>query len=73
MQDQKIIGSITFTSGLRAGKTVTGMWGDMSEANRKAMAERAKPSYRAIVEKWHDPESVAEIRNSYDKVFLKIP
>ena len=41
MQDQKIIGAITFTSGLRAGKTVPRMWGDMSEADRKAMAERA--------------------------------
>ncbi|MBW9333806.1 hypothetical protein FEE59_09835 [Herbaspirillum sp. RU 5E] len=41
MQDQKIIGSITFTSGLRAGKTVPGVWSDMGEANRKAMAERA--------------------------------
>ena len=41
MQDQKIFGAITFTSGLRPGKTVPGMWGDLSEADRKALAERA--------------------------------
>ena len=43
------------------------------DSNKVLLAERAKPSYRAIVEKWHDPESVAEIRKIYDKVFLKIP
>ncbi|QBP74232.1 TIGR02285 family protein [Herbaspirillum huttiense] len=50
-------------------------WGRqvVEQVNKVLLAERAKPSYRAIVEKWHDPESVAEIRKIYDKVFLKIP
>jgi len=36
-------------------------------------ANRDKPYYRSIVEKWHDPASVAEIRKIYDSVFLKTP
>lgn len=50
-------------------------WGRqvVEQVNKVLLAQRAKPSYRAIVEKWHDPESVAEIRKIYDKVFLKIP
>ncbi|QJP99378.1 TIGR02285 family protein [Herbaspirillum rubrisubalbicans] len=50
-------------------------WGRqvVEQVNKVLLEERAKPFYRAIVEKWHDPESVAQIRNIYDKVFLKIP
>ncbi|RAM65452.1 TIGR02285 family protein [Herbaspirillum rubrisubalbicans] len=50
-------------------------WGRqvVEQVNKVLLEERAKPFYRAIVEKWHDPESVAQIRNIYDKVFLNIP
>lgn len=50
-------------------------WGRkvVAEVNKVLIANRGKPYYRAIVEKWHDPESVAEIRKIYDTVFLKIP
>jgi len=50
-------------------------WGRkvVEQVNRVLLANRGKPSYRSIVEKWHDPESVAEIRKIYDSVFLKTP
>jgi len=50
-------------------------WGRqvVEQVNKVLIANRAKPYYRAIVEKWHDPESVAEIRKIYDSVFLKTP
>lgn len=50
-------------------------WGRqvVEAVNKVLLANRAKPFYRRIVEKWHDPESVAEIRGIYDKVFLKMP
>lgn len=50
-------------------------WGRqvVEQVNKVLLAKRAQPAYRAIVEKWHDPESVAEIDRIYDKVFLKIP
>lgn len=50
-------------------------WGRqvVEQVNKVLLEERAKPFYRTIVEKWHDPESVAQIRNIYNKVFLKIP
>jgi uncharacterized protein (TIGR02285 family) len=50
-------------------------WGRqvVEQVNRVLLANRESPSYRRIVEKWHDPESVAEIRRIYDKVFLKTP
>lgn len=50
-------------------------WGRklIEQVNRVLIANRGKPYYRSIVEKWHDPESVAEIRKIYDSVFLKTP
>lgn len=50
-------------------------WGRqvVEAVDKVLLANRAKPFYRRIVEKWHDPESVAEIRGIYDKVFLKMP
>ncbi|MCA1325080.1 TIGR02285 family protein [Herbaspirillum seropedicae] len=50
-------------------------WGRrvIEQVNKVLIANRSKPYYRAIVEKWHDPESVAEIRRIYDGVFLKTP
>jgi len=50
-------------------------WGRqvVEAVNKVLLANRAKPFYRRIVEKWHDPESVTEIRGIYDKVFLKLP
>lgn len=50
-------------------------WGRqvVEAVNKVLLANRAKPFYRRIVEKWHDPESVNEIRGIYDKVFLKLP
>ncbi|EJM99704.1 hypothetical protein [Herbaspirillum sp. YR522] len=50
-------------------------WGRklIEQVNRVLLANRGKAYYRSIVEKWHDPESVAEIRRIYDSVFLKTP
>jgi len=50
-------------------------WGRnvIEQVNKVLRANRSKPSYRHIVEKWHDPESVAEIRKIYDDLFLKTP
>jgi uncharacterized protein (TIGR02285 family) len=50
-------------------------WGRkvIERVNKVLIANRGKPYYRAIVEKWHDPDSVAEIRKIYDSVFLKTP
>lgn len=50
-------------------------WGRqvVEAVNRVLLEQRSKPAYRRLVEKWHDPQSVAEIRAVYDKVFLKIP
>lgn len=50
-------------------------WGRrvVEQVNKVLIANRSKPYYRAIVERWHDPESVAEIRRIYDGVFLKTP
>lgn len=50
-------------------------WGRkvVEQVNKVLIAHRGKPYYRHIVEKWHDPESVAEIRKIYDGVFLKTP
>lgn len=48
-------------------------WGRLviEQVNKVLIANRSKPYYRSIVEKWHDPESVNEIRKIYDNVFLK--
>lgn len=50
-------------------------WGRnvIEQINKVLIANRSKPYYRSIVEKWHDPESVAEIRRIYDTVFLRTP
>lgn len=50
-------------------------WGRkvIEQINKVLITNRSKPYYRSIVEKWHDPESVAEIRRIYDTVFLKTP
>ncbi|MFJ9452820.1 MULTISPECIES: TIGR02285 family protein [unclassified Herbaspirillum] len=50
-------------------------WGRqvVEQVNKVLIANRGKAYYRSIVEKWHDPESVAEIRKIYDSVFLKTP
>ncbi|HEY4319274.1 MAG TPA: TIGR02285 family protein [Herbaspirillum sp.] len=50
-------------------------WGRqvVEQVNKVLVANRGKPYYRRIVEKWHDAESVAEIRKIYDTVFLKTP
>lgn len=50
-------------------------WGRkvVEQVNQVLIASRGASSYRDIVEKWHDPESTAEIRKIYDKVFLKTP
>ncbi|MBP0600018.1 TIGR02285 family protein [Herbaspirillum sp. LeCh32-8] len=50
-------------------------WGRkvVEQVNKVLIANRSQPYYRRIVEKWHDPESVAEIRKIYDSVFLKTP
>ncbi|EJN07858.1 transporter substrate-binding domain-containing protein [Herbaspirillum sp. YR522] len=50
-------------------------WGKkvIEQVNTVLDANRDKPYYRSIVEKWHDPASVAEIRKIYDSVFLKTP
>jgi len=50
-------------------------WGRqvVEAVNKVLLANRAKSFYRRIVEKWHDPESITEIRGIYDKVFLKLP
>ncbi|QDD63355.1 TIGR02285 family protein [Herbaspirillum seropedicae] len=50
-------------------------WGRqvIDQVNQVLLAERPTPAYRAMVERWHDPESTAEIRRLYDKVFLKTP
>ncbi|MBP0599810.1 TIGR02285 family protein [Herbaspirillum sp. LeCh32-8] len=49
-------------------------WGRkvIEQIDKVLAANRDKPYYRSIVEKWHDPESVAEIRKIYDSVFLRI-
>jgi len=50
-------------------------WGRqvVEQVNKVLIANRGQPYYRRIVERWHDPESVAEIRKIYDSVFLKTP
>lgn len=50
-------------------------WGRqvVEQVNQVLLAERSKPYYRKIVEKWHDPASAAQIRQIYDTVFLKRP
>ncbi|MCA1325391.1 transporter substrate-binding domain-containing protein [Herbaspirillum sp. alder98] len=50
-------------------------WGRkvIAQVNIVLNENRDKPYYRSIVEKWHDPASVAEIRKIYDTVFLKTP
>ncbi|MFL9880678.1 TIGR02285 family protein [Herbaspirillum rhizosphaerae] len=50
-------------------------WGRkvVEQVNKVLIANRGQAYYRRIVERWHDPESVAEIRKIYDTVFLKTP
>lgn len=50
-------------------------WGRkvVEQVNKVLIANRGTAYYRGIVEKWHDPDSVAEIRKLYDDVFLKTP
>ncbi|ASU39216.1 ABC transporter substrate-binding protein [Herbaspirillum sp. meg3] len=50
-------------------------WGRqvVEQVNKVLIVNRGQPYYRRIVERWHDPESVAEIRKIYDSVFLKTP
>lgn len=50
-------------------------WGRhvVEQVNKVLIANRGKAYYRRIVEKWHNPESVTEIRRIYDGVFLKTP
>lgn len=50
-------------------------WGKkvIEQIDKVLVANRGKPYYRSIVQRWHDPDSAAEIRRIYDSVFLKIP
>jgi len=50
-------------------------WGRnvIAQINDVLSRERTKPYYRAIVEKWHDPASVDQIRMIYASSFLKTP
>lgn len=50
-------------------------WGRqvVQQVNKVLIANRGQAYYRRIIERWHDPESVAEIRRIYDSVFLKTP
>lgn len=50
-------------------------WGRkvVAQTNAVLRSERTKPYYRKMVEKWHDPDSAADIRKIYDTVFLTLP
>ncbi|MBV8625035.1 MAG: TIGR02285 family protein [Herbaspirillum sp.] len=50
-------------------------WGRqvIEQVDKVLVAHRDKPYYRAIVQRWHDADSAAEIRKLYDSVFLKTP
>lgn len=48
-------------------------WGEkvITDINAILRAERPSARYRKIAEKWHDDEGVRQIRQFYDRVFLK--